>query len=658
MWISSVDLCEKLNISRPCLYKLAEKKGWEHKFQRLPQGGRQKMYAFPDDEESKETKPKRPNEPVKPPPAPADDIPDLSPINGLPIDLQAQASLRARLCEMILETLADADSRIKAWKDVTKTYNEGKLLPELFQNEGKHGERTLRRWVKNYSDSDHDVNILVRNRQMTTPSRNVTETEKNFLLHILLTPNRVSIGSAIRKLKQMEMLSKLESPASKITLRRWCEEWQSGHKAEWNLLRNGRKSLRENSLISVLRSDELEVGDVWVADGHKLAFDILDPATGKPRRMIMIMFYDWASRYPVGASLAVSEDSQHILLALRNSILNWKGRPKYVYLDNGRAFRSKLFNQQWERHDLSQELAGIFPRLGIGVVFAESYNARAKVIERFFQTFQNDFERFMTTFRGGSIADKPATLMRNEKWMKKLFAGKPITVEQAKSMITLYIEQMYGMTPHGGLNGARPHEVFRSAVVPPEQSIEPSELNFLMLAVANRKVQASGIRFNNVLYWDEALINHVGDKVTLRHDLMDTRSVLVYDSRNRYICQASARRHQHPFVHLAKDKATSQKQLAKELANIRRLERNVKESSEQILLKVNDAVASIQLPEPDVTGELFSDRPIIDQPQRQLTVDDIVRNSAEDSEIQPQSNETNKDDDMSFAELMKVIGIG
>ena len=100
MWISSVDLCEKLNISRPCLYKLAEKKGWDFKFQRLPQGGRQKIYAFPDDVQSKKTKPKQLNEPVKPPPIPADNIPDLSPINGLPIDLQAQASLRARLCEL------------------------------------------------------------------------------------------------------------------------------------------------------------------------------------------------------------------------------------------------------------------------------------------------------------------------------------------------------------------------------------------------------------------------------------------------------------------------------------------------------------------------------------------------------------------------------
>jgi putative transposase len=65
-------------------------------------------------------------------------------------------------------------------------------------------------------------------------------------------------------------------------------------------------------------------------------------------------------------------------------------------------------------------LGGIFPRLNIGVAFAESYNAKAKVIERFFKTMQEQFERFMSTFRGASIDDKPSTLMRNEKWAQKL----------------------------------------------------------------------------------------------------------------------------------------------------------------------------------------------------------------------------------------------
>jgi putative transposase len=62
----------------------------------------------------------------------------------------------------------------------------------------------------------------------------------------------------------------------------------------------------------------LNVGDVWVADGHTIAFDIIHPATGKPVRMTLILILDWASRYPVGASIAMTEDSQHILTAFRN----------------------------------------------------------------------------------------------------------------------------------------------------------------------------------------------------------------------------------------------------------------------------------------------------------------------------------------------------
>jgi len=659
-WISSNELCKKMEISRPCLYKLAKKKEWEFKFQKLPQGGRQKLYSIPDDMEFKHievaTKPV-----VKTCSA---EVPNLKPVEEIPHHQFELAKLRATLCELILDEFSITESRAKAWKSLTKAYNNGELVPELLAMDGTHGERTFQRWIKKYVDSENDMYSLVRGNSIPESSRKVTETEKNFLLHVLLSPNRISIGTAIRKLKQMDRIDKVKSPTGDRTLRRWCDDWQSNHKPEWNLLRHGRKALREKNLISVLRSNELKVGEVWVADGHNLAFDIIDPVTGKAKRMTMIMFYDWASRYPVGASLAVSEDSQHILLALRNSILNWGGKPKYVYLDNGKAFRSKLFNKKWEKHDLAKELAGIFPRLGIGAVFANAYNARAKVIERFFLTFQNDFERFMTTFRGASIADKPATLMRNEKWMKKLFEGKPLTVTQAKSMISLYIEKMYGLTPHGGLSGAKPFEVFTEAEIPEDQKIEPASLNFLMLAVANRIVQASGIRFNNVHYWDEALIDHVGDKVIIRYDLMDVRSILIYDAKNKFICQAGSRRLQHPFVHLATDKATSQKELAGELNYIRKLEKNIKESSEEIMLKVNEAVGAIQLPEPDIAGDLFSDQPLLDEIQVKLSIDDIVKMAHENDPVEPikakpANHEKNKefDNQFDFHELMKAIGI-
>lgn len=48
------------------------------------------------------------------------------------------------------------------------------------------------------------------------------------------------------------------------------------------------------------------------------------------------------------------------------------------------------------------------------MVFARPYNARAKVIERFFKEFQEGFEKFMPNYVGSNIANKPAYLIRNE----------------------------------------------------------------------------------------------------------------------------------------------------------------------------------------------------------------------------------------------------
>jgi len=666
-WMTCSELQDMLSVSRPTAVKIAREKGWESRYETLPQGGRRKLFAVPEERTETPTEPEIAHDSeedeqeesvsISVPALRDETIPDLRPKHNEPLHYQEQAHLRAQLCDAILEVLSSADSKTDAWKTIVEAYNDRRFMPELYVVEGHRGERTLRRWVRNYVKAGRDARSLIRKYTVAEATRKATETEQNFLLHLLLNPNRISIGSAIRKLKQMETLQKLESPSSERTLRRWCEEWRDSHKPEWNLLRNGKKSLKETGILSVLRSDDIEVGDVWVADGHKLAFDIIDPATGKPRRMTMIMFFDWASRYPVGASLAVSEDSQHVLLALRNSIMHWGGRPKYVYLDNGKAFRSKLFNKQWEKHDLSKELEGIFPRLGIGVVFAKAYNARAKVVERFFRTFQDDFERYMTTFRGGSIDDKPATLKRNEKWVRNIFAGKPLTIPQAKAMIGLYIEKMYGLTPHTGIGGRKPFEVFHEAAIPAEQQIDLTQLNFLMLAATDRVVQASGVRFSNIHFWHDELIQHIGDKVTIRYDLMDMRSVLVYDAKNRFICQAEARRHQHPFIHLAKDKPQAQKALQKELQSIRRLEKNVQESSEKILLKVNEAVGAIQQPMTDQIGEIFADQPLIEQPEPTLTIDDIVKASVKGENIQLDTK-PREDEELNFEELMKAIGIG
>jgi putative transposase len=446
---------------------------------------------------------------------------------------------------------------------------------------------------------------LIHKSKSTRKERKITFHEQQYLLNKLLSPNRIKIGSAIVNMKQMARQGFLDSPTHERTLRRWCEEWAETHPAEWYQAREGSKYVSERVIKSIRRDDSsLAVGEVWVADGHTLSFDIINPQTGRAQRMTMIMVMDWASRYPVGASLAFTEDSQHILTAFRNGFINASQiadndrqtmavLPQYVYLDNGKAFRSKLFHEQWEDHDLNKELGGIFPRLDIGVRFAESYNAKAKIIERFFKTFQEQFERFISTFRGASVADKPAHYGRNEKWAKKLYTGKPPTIEETMQMINFYVRKCYGETPHGSLQHRTPYEVFSSARIAENRQIEISRLNFMMMAMERKNIRNEGIRLNKLIYWDRKLVDHVGQPCIIRYDYSDARWIVVYDKNDNFICQAALRQTQHPFIEVSMDKAVSHKELNKEYKEIKGLRREKERSAKKWVVNSQKAVDAL-----------------------------------------------------------------
>lgn len=601
-------------ISKSSAYRMAKGQGWEFLYKPLPKGGRRKFYLVPEGLIPETTTAKAvmelpevvKSEVVHYDPT----IPDLMPVKKIPERELHRAQLKAALIEKLIAEIDSSDNTKQALDFVIEAYNSGYLIPELYALEGERTTRTLRIWLQTYKESNKDFKSLTRLSKATNKMK-ATEVEQNFLLGLLLDANKIKIGSAIRKLKQLARLNSIESPTSERALRRWVESWRDSHIPQWNLLRKGKKYSKDHSVMSLLREECLEVGDVWVADGHKLAFDIIDPESGKPKRMMLILFFDWGSRYPVGASIANTEDSEHILLALRNGIIHWGGRPRFVYLDNGKAFRSNLFHAKWESHDLEKEFCGIFPRLDIEAEFAKAYNARAKVVERFFRTFQEDFERYMATFRGASIADKPAFLMRNEKWIKSLRKREPLTLEEAKQLMAVYFQEFYGKTPHGGLAGKTPLEVYRNSPAPEDRRIENSELNFMMLKVEERSVRANGIQLANIIFYNDELMRYVGKKVFLRYDLMDLRSILVYDENQKLICQAFARKSTHPFVKLAKDKPMAKKQWQKQLAHQRRLEKNLEESSNAIRKQVDEATSEFMIPHLNLEKSIFNNTPML-----------------------------------------------
>ena len=560
---------------------------------------------------------------------------DLAPVEEEKLLHKEEAQLYAQFCFEAIKRLDAAQSRTTAWKRITTDYNAGRIVPELRELKGPRQERALREWIKTYYESNFNMFALIHKSKSTRKERKITFYEQQYLLNKLLSPNRIKIGSAIVNMKQMARQGFLDSPTHERTLRRWCEEWAETHPAEWYQAREGSKYVSERVIKSIRRDDSsLAVGEVWVADGHTLSFDIINPQTGRAQRMTMIMVMDWASRYPVGASLAFTEDSQHILTAFRNGFINASQiadndrqtmavLPQYVYLDNGKAFRSKLFHEQWEDHDLNKELGGIFPRLDIGVRFAESYNARAKIIERFFKTFQEQFERFISTFRGASVADKPAHYGRNEKWAKKLYTGKPPTIEETMQMINFYVRKCYGETPHGSLQHRTPYEVFSAARIAENRQIEISRLNFMMMAMERKNIRNEGIRLNKLIYWDRKLVDHVGQPCIIRYDYSDARWIVVYDKNDTFICQAALRQTQHPFIEVSMDKAVSHKALNKEYNEIKKLRRDKERSAQKWVMSAQESVDALlrqHAKRPEVPDELedkeslFNSPPMLEAP--------------------------------------------
>jgi putative transposase len=651
------------------------------------------------------------------------DFYDLTPVETEKLSSIRDAQLYARFCTEAIDRLSRTKTRTIEWQRITEDYNYKRMVPDLFKLKGKRKERALRSWVDIYIESKFDMFALIHKNKHANRGRKVTYSEQQFLLNKLLNPNKVKIGSAITHLKNVVNLQLCESPSDERTLRRWCEEWRDNHPAEWAQAREGSKYVSERIIKSIIRDDSLlKVGDVWVADGHVLSFDIMNPATGKAQRMTMIMVMDWASRYPVGASLAFTEDSQHILAAFRNGFLNAailaknspgsgivrdsdldkedsepgesqdRDRdkdqpqavsepnpvyhayhpdyplavlPKYVYLDNGRAFKSKLFNERWEDHDLVADLGGIFPQLNIGVSFAESYNAKAKVIERFFKTFQEQFERFISSFRGSSIPDKPANLMRNEKWAKKLFEQKPPTIEETMQMIALYVRHFYGNSPHAALKRRTPYEVFSNGVIEQDRLIEAGKLSFLMLAIERKSIRSEGIRLNHMLYWHEKLVDNIGKPCLIRYDYNDIRWILVYTKENKFICQAELRRAQHPFIKLDMDNPIAYKDLDQETKHIKKLKRNTEQSTKKLVLSNQEAVdrqiASLQQlssrqittdKNNEIPGKLFENPPLISPPPKssrqimeelqQQVINDIPEREDPDSDTVPTDSAGNE----------------
>jgi len=564
----------------------------------------------------------------------------------------SEAQAFALFMEEVDRRLDAAPHKSQEWASITREYNSKALVPSLYKKKGHRSERSLRLWHQKWTSSHRDMFALVHKNTSSQRGRKVTEFESNFLLSHCLSDSKLPILSVIKALKADAQLGLCESPSSLATLKRWIQDWQRSNPDQWAQARKGSKYVKDTIVKSIMRDTSMiKCGDVLVIDGHTLAFDVVSPLTGKPARLTLILLFDWASRYPVGASLAMTESSEHVLTAVRNAILHVGMLPKFIYFDNGKAFRSKLFHAKWEDHDLSLEFAGIFPRLGIEAEFAEAYNARSKVIERFFRTMQEQFERFQTTFRGRNIDDKPANLSRNEKWAQKLFRGTALQYDEALDLTYYYFRHIYGMTPHSALGSRKPYEVFSAREIDPARVIPAERLNFLMLKAERKHLRSEGIWLNKCRYYHDSFVKHIGQSVIIRYDYSDLRWILVYDNTGRFIAQAPIREQQHGFIYLEKDNPLAHQALVAEIRANKRMLRAIESATTHT---IKNATAKVEaelakhrhikdalLEDISQSNPTFRQDPMIQAPIEPESVQDAVAHLAAQARAQELENKAN-----------------
>lgn len=266
----------------------------------------------------------------------------------------------------------------------------------------------------------------------------------------------------------------------------------------------------ERTMLYKIRRDStsLLVNEVWNGDTHTLDFFI--EVDGKPVRPQLIAWQDVRSRCIVGYAVTLQGNAYRIGKALRNGI-EQVGLPQIAYSDHGKDFDSKYLEEVYERLNIEKRLAK--PRW-----------PNSKPIERFFETFTNNYTRYWVGYCG-SDAKKNRPEGFDEK--KLCEQGKLHDLETALQLIDEAIYD-YNTTSHSELK-ATPLEVMEKEQHARPGKVAARSLDFMFTkSGSTRKVRADGVHFRNHEYWCDELYPLREKQVSVYYDPDDMSQLILY----------------------------------------------------------------------------------------------------------------------------------
>lgn len=464
---------------------------------------------------------------------------------------KGKALAKADLVSLYVDWLKKAKTGTKAAarENFVLAY-QGGAWPRLLEILGPSVSwQSIERWKVSLRRRGSVVSLVDRRGEHNVERRVMTETHVEILLRAVLLPNAPTISSAVRMAVPTMQAGGL-IPPSEATMRRFLHHWQSVNFGTWVYTRQGKKAWNDLAAFYIDRDySRIQVGDILVADGHVLNFEVINPWTGKPQRMELVAWYDMASNCPLGWEILPTENVQAIAAAFRRACMTLGKYPRIAYLDNGKAFRAKYFHGV----DFRQTgMSGLFGELGIHTIFAWPYHGQSKTIERFFGTL-HDLEQWTPSYVGRDIESKPPRLHRGEPLHRKAWeaaGGRALTLEEAHVAVARWIDEYINRPQRGHLRGKCPAEVFLAGRGP---GVDERQLRHLMLGQRVTKITRDGIKMFGRRYYAPELYSRTHSAL-VRYDLQDSSSILVYDATGKtLLCEATRVAGIHPAASMLGD---------------------------------------------------------------------------------------------------------
>ncbi|MEZ7891146.1 MAG: Mu transposase C-terminal domain-containing protein [Candidatus Wallbacteria bacterium] len=471
-----------------------------------------------------------------------------------------------------------AVGKVAATDQFVEAYNTGRLYPQIYSIIGSITRSTIYNWRKILDNSTDYTKLVPMWGNHCRPEK-LTPELKDLILAMLLNENKPPVATVYRKVKNICRIKNIPLNVHEMTVYRFVDNFRKEFEYIWCAARNGLKAVNDQLMFYIERDpSKLSVGSCLVGDGHKLNMQVINPWTGKPGRAAIYAFIDWKSGYLTGYEIMFNADTQCVCSAYRNarialnmpieSVVN-------VMLDNGREAKNKFFLEDCDLRESG--ITGAFGRTNATVTFTEAYHGQSKVIERFWKEFTATFERFTSSFTGSSIGDKPASMMRNEKFHKMVKDKFIPTIEQLIEMIEQWRKEFHRYQPCSNVKGKTIGEIFdegRGA------GIEIDLLDDLLLAEKKAKLNRNGVKLFGSYYWAEELFGRRREEanVIIRYSLADLTYIKVYDEETgEFIARAEITTMMHPLARTMGNEYDMEA-LKRQLSKKNRLKRMTKEA--------------------------------------------------------------------------------